>query len=191
MQAGRGKIIVCILLILLAAFSCQKADFNGKNDPLNVTSETNKLYYFFLLTDPQDVPDKTFPLDSGLPAKWSGNWVQADSGRNCHSGSCLTSSNREHESYSYFETVRDVDGGVVTFYRYVNSEKHYDLCQFSVDGYVAALDLWGESGTDMNGPVLHSFHVYPGNHSFRWSYYKDSSFSMGEDGCWIDHISFP
>ncbi|MBN2829198.1 MAG: choice-of-anchor D domain-containing protein, partial [Candidatus Cloacimonetes bacterium] len=38
---------------------------------------------------------------------------------------------------------------------------------------------------------LHTYPVTSGTHTFKWTYYKDSSVSSGSDCTWVDNITFP
>ena len=180
-----------IFTILSIGLNCQNARFNGKYDPLNMNSLTTKLYYLLLLTDPGTAQGATFDLNSGLPVGWTGDWIISTSSDHCFSDSCLKSSNYAHSSISYIETTQKVNRGSVTFYRYVNSELYNDVCQFFVDGHPPVLDVLGISGTGMSSPFMYKFDVYPGTHTFRWTYTKDNSLSVGSDSCWIDQVVFP
>ena len=75
--------------------------------------------------------------------------------------------------------------GWMSFYRKVSSENNYDYLIFLVDGM--SVDSW--SGEIPWAEV--SYYVDAGNHTFEWSYEKDSGTSSGSDCAWIDYIIFP
>ncbi|MBT3316709.1 T9SS type A sorting domain-containing protein [bacterium] len=75
--------------------------------------------------------------------------------------------------------------GMLSFQYKVDSESSYDFLAFYLDGSEVA--SWSGSV----GWSLFEFPVTAGNHTFTWSYYKDSSVSSGADCGWIDEIIFP
>ena len=73
----------------------------------------------------------------------------------------------------------------ISFYRKVSSESSYDYLRFYIDGNQQ--DQW-------SGEIAWSQVSYPvttGLHTFKWTYYKDSSVSSGSDCGWVDYIVFP
>ena len=75
--------------------------------------------------------------------------------------------------------------GDISFYRKVSSESSYDFLRFYIDG--VEQDSW--SGSVGWSQVVYTVSV--GNHTFKWAYEKDSSYSSGDDCAWIDYIIFP
>ena len=73
----------------------------------------------------------------------------------------------------------------ISFYYKVSSENNYDKLHFYIDNQERG--LW--SGTVAWTKA--SFPVSAGNHTYKWSYTKDSSVSSGSDCCWIDFVSLP
>ena len=73
----------------------------------------------------------------------------------------------------------------IRFCSKVSSEPDYDFLRFYIDN-VKKADWSGETGWTHN-----VFPVVAGTHTFRWSYEKDITLSVGEDAAWIDNIIFP
>jgi len=65
------------------------------------------------------------------------------------------------------------------------STETYDSLEFWID--TLKMDRW--SGERAWQRV--AFPVPGGKHRFSWRYIKDKSFARGEDGAWIDRITFP
>ncbi|OFY96253.1 MAG: hypothetical protein A2309_14890, partial [Bacteroidetes bacterium RIFOXYB2_FULL_35_7] len=73
----------------------------------------------------------------------------------------------------------------ISFFRKVSSEASYDFLRFYVDN--VKLDEWsGELDWEQV-----KFPIITGNHSLRWTYAKDYSYSEGSDCARIDLIMFP
>jgi len=73
----------------------------------------------------------------------------------------------------------------IRFCSRVSSEPDYDFLRFYIDN-VKKADWSGDTGW------IHSaFPVSAGLHTFRWSYEKDITLSVGEDAAWVDNIIFP
>lgn len=73
----------------------------------------------------------------------------------------------------------------ISFYYKVSSESGYDKMHFYIDNQ--------EKG-NWSGTVAWSRASYPvsqGNHTYKWTYQKDSSVTGGSDCCWIDYVSLP
>lgn len=73
----------------------------------------------------------------------------------------------------------------ISFYRKVSSENNYDWLNFYIDNELMA--RW--SGERDWERVV--YEVEPGERTFRWTYEKDGSITVGADVGWIDRISFP
>jgi Peptidase family C25./Propeptide_C25. len=73
----------------------------------------------------------------------------------------------------------------ISFYYKVSSETNYDKLHFYIDN--VEKETW--SGTASWSKV--SYPVSAGNHTYKWSYSKDSSVSNGSDCAWIDYVSLP
>lgn len=75
--------------------------------------------------------------------------------------------------------------GTVRFARSVSSEASWDFLRFYIDGVQVA--SW--SGQLPWQTV--SYPVTAGTHTFKWSYTKDVSLSVGSDAAWIDAVVLP
>ena len=100
---------------------------------------------------------------------------------------CAKSNNGgQHSSEGYMElSVNVLAPGDLTFWYKVSSESNYDKLHFYMDNQ--------EKGT-WSGTVAWSEFtqaVTAGQHTFKWSYTKDTSVSSGDDCAWIDNIKFP
>lgn len=73
--------------------------------------------------------------------------------------------------------------GTVEFAWAVDSEEVHDRLSFSIDGEVQSF-ISGQVAYGPAGP----FSFGPGDHTLRWTYAKDQSFSPGEDSGWVDNI---
>ncbi|MCB5284632.1 MAG: S8 family serine peptidase [Candidatus Cloacimonetes bacterium] len=75
--------------------------------------------------------------------------------------------------------------GNISFWYKVSSESNYDFLRFYIDevqqGSWSGSAGWSEA----------SYPVTSGNHTFAWTYSKDSSVANGSDCAWLDHIIFP
>jgi hypothetical protein len=70
----------------------------------------------------------------------------------------------------------------------VSSEANFDFMRFYVDGVMVG--EW--SGTiNANTWQLFSVPVAAGTRTFRWSYEKDASGTIGQDAAWIDAVVLP
>ena len=80
------------------------------------------------------------------------------------------------------EVTLDVNSTHISFYRKVSSEFDYDFLKFYIDekrkGKWSGEQEWS----------LEEYPISPGQHSFKWTYEKDSSVSDGSDCAWIDLI---
>lgn len=75
--------------------------------------------------------------------------------------------------------------GEVSFYYKVSSETGYDFLTFTVDGQVKG--SWsGDTGWQQFSTAIPA-----GDHTYAWSYAKDSSMDGGSDFAWVDYIVFP
>jgi len=74
---------------------------------------------------------------------------------------------------------------VISFYRKVSTENNYDYLRFYIDG-----DMVQQWAGDMDWERI-EIPVTAGEHTFSWTYYKDSGTIGGEDCVWIDYIEFP
>jgi hypothetical protein len=76
----------------------------------------------------------------------------------------------------------DVNGEYISFFKKVSSESSFDYLRFYIDD--VEQNQWsGELDWSKE-----SFPVTPGPHTFKWSYTKDISVSIGSDCAWLDQI---
>ncbi|MDY0381894.1 MAG: S8 family serine peptidase [Candidatus Cloacimonadaceae bacterium] len=116
------------------------------------------------------------------------------------SASAWTVQNNQHYCGSYAAQAGDIGdygtsslsinldvstAGDLSFSYKVSSENGYDFLSFYIDDSLQA--QW--SG-DIDW-TIHNIAVASGEHTFRWTYSKDSSVDYGEDSAWLDHIVFP
>jgi len=76
--------------------------------------------------------------------------------------------------------------GDITFFSKVDSEGNYDYLRFYIDG--TQQDEWSGEGNDW---AENSYPVSVGTHTFKWTYEKDGSVSIGSNCGWVDFITFP
>jgi hypothetical protein len=82
-------------------------------------------------------------------------------------------------------TIDVTSPDTIAFYRKVSSEATYDFLEFYIDN--VKKDEWsGEEDWERA-----AFSVTQGEHTFRWVYTKDFSYSTGADCAWIDYIQIP
>ena len=79
-----------------------------------------------------------------------------------------------------------VYSGTISFYRKVSSQPNGDYLKFYIDDVLQ--DQW--SGTYSWSEKTYQV-TTSGNHTFKWSYEKNSYGSSGSDCVWIDYITFP
>jgi hypothetical protein len=73
----------------------------------------------------------------------------------------------------------------VTFWYRLSSEQDWDYLRYSEDG----IELGAWSG--ITGWNYAGFPISTGSHTIKWSYDKDSDFSVGTDQAWLDNIRLP
>lgn len=86
---------------------------------------------------------------------------------------------------SVMETSVDCAAGEMSFWFTLESERNFDFLTIQVDG----IEQGRWSGT--YGWTQAIVPVSAGHHTFRWTYFKDGSVSVGSDAAWIDDIVFP
>lgn len=79
-------------------------------------------------------------------------------------------------------TINAHNSNTISFARKVSSEIGYDSLRFYIDG----IEKFKLSGTQ--DWAVQTFNFTPGQHTFKWSYTKDSSVSAGSDCAWIDNV---
>lgn len=123
---------------------------------------------------------------SGLPWTFGGDadWIIGTSER--HSGTYSARAGFiTDEETTIIEVTLQTGQGEISFWRNVSSENGFDFLRFSIDS-----ELKGEWSGDSDWEQI-SFPIESGQHSFKWSYEKDSSVSSGEDTAWFDDVVFP
>ncbi len=99
---------------------------------------------------------------------------------------CAQSGSINHNQTSELQiTFNVINDDSISFFRKVSSEAGWDYLRFYING--VQQDKWsGEEGW-----AKVSYPVTAGEHTFKWAYTKDASFSNGSDCGWIDLIKFP
>jgi len=109
------------------------------------------------------------------------------SGVDTHSGTYSAKSGAiGHNGLTELKVTMSVGlDGNITFYRRVSSESGYDFLKF----YIDTNEMGSWSG---NQPWMQmTYPVSAGQHTFKWTYSKDSSTISGYDCAWIDDVVFP
>ncbi len=75
----------------------------------------------------------------------------------------------------------------ISFHIQVSSQFNHDFLSFYIDDELQG--EWSKLILFNNG--FQSFPVSAGQHTFKWTYAKDSSGHSGLDKCWLDHIILP
>ena len=127
------------------------------------------------------------PYNCGKPSGFQHGWhISSDPGAFEGSLQLRTPTIYDDEKAG-FECFGTYQAGVMTFRYKVSSEPNFDFLRFYVDGVERAKF----SGTAVPGWALFSVPVTAGPHSFRWTYEKDASGSVGADAAWIDAVTLP
>jgi hypothetical protein len=90
-----------------------------------------------------------------------------------------------NSDYSMTLTVNVATAGNMTFMYKVSSENNYDKLHFFMDNQEKGTWSGTVDWTQFTQPVT------VGQHTFKWSYTKDSSVNSGDDCGMVDEISFP
>ena len=100
---------------------------------------------------------------------------------------CAKSMNegQSNSDYNATLTVNVLAAGNLTFMYKVSSENNYDKLHFYMDNQEKGTWSGTVDWTQFTQPVT------VGQHTFKWSYTKDSSVNSGSDCAWIDDIMFP
>lgn len=112
-------------------------------------------------------------------------WTIVDGG--AKGAKCAKSSNAGvHNSEGFMMLTVDVaTAGNMTFMYKVSSEQNYDKLHFYMDNQQKGEWSGAGSWTEFTQPVT------AGQHTFKWSYTKDSSVSSNDDCAYVDEIRFP
>ncbi len=73
----------------------------------------------------------------------------------------------------------------ISFWRKISTEPFNDKLKFYIDGIM--IGQWAGSSDWKH----YTYPVLAGPHTFKWSYEKDASGSVGQDAAWVDFIEFP
>ncbi len=88
------------------------------------------------------------------------------------------------ESTSMTATLFNSTNITLNFEYKVSSEYNYDMFSFSIDGETQLKDISGETEW-----ISYSTSLSSGSHTIKWTYTKDSMFSVGDDNVIIRNIS--
>jgi hypothetical protein len=182
----------------IAASGSADADFNITVSPstpvgqsVDLALEVSAGNYGFTHTYYTSVGLVLEDFESGnftkFPWTFGGNapWTVANTGQ--YEGLYTSKSGTiTHSQTSEMSVMLQVTtAGNITFYRKTSSESGYDYLRFYIDG--VQMEQW--AGETAWGQV--SYAVTAGNHTFKWTYYKDGSVNSGSDCVWVDYIVFP
>lgn len=155
------------------------------------TSGLFEIEGMYLLTYEVLVEDFESGFGDGWTFSTTGAWTIVPGGRGTQ---CAKSANAgiHNSEYSMILTVDVQAAGNMSFMYKVSSEMSstgtmYDKLAFYMDN--VKMGEW--AGTSMTGFEQFTQPVTAGNHTFKWSYSKDSSVNSGEDCALIDDIVFP
>jgi hypothetical protein len=91
----------------------------------------------------------------------------------------------DNQTSSLYLEVNVLSAGELSFYKKVSSESSWDFLRFFVDN--TEMGSWsGEVSWSQE-----TYQIAAGNHTFKWEYTKDYSWSSGSDCGWVDYIIFP
>jgi hypothetical protein len=126
-----------------------------------------------------DAPSLTWQTGlAGDSAPWKGQAALANDGIDAARSGSIT--NGRHTSIQ--TTVPGA--GIVSFWWKVSSETNYDSLYFYIGGNERAR-VSGEVGWQEK-----TISVPEGSQTLRWVYEKDLSLSAGQDGAWLDQVTF-
>ena len=131
----------------------------------------------------EDFESGTF--GEGWTFSQNNSWTIVDGG--AKGTKCAKSMNEGLNSsdYSMTLTVNVLAAGELTFDYYVSSENNYDKLHFFMDNQEKGVWSGSVNWTQFTQAVT------VGQHTFKWSYTKDSSVSSGDDCAKVDNIKFP
>ena len=131
----------------------------------------------------EDFESGTF--GEGWTFSQNNSWTIVDGG--AKGTKCAKSMNEGLNSsdYSMTLTVNVLAAGELTFDYYVSSENNYDKLHFFMDNQEKGVWSGSINWTQFTQAVT------VGQHTFKWSYTKDSSVSSGDDCAKVDNIKFP
>jgi len=112
------------------------------------------------------------------------DWTVSNSNYNTGSYSAKSGAINDDQTTELVITREGV-ADQISFFVNVSSEGDYDYLKFYIDG-----SMEGDWSGDVSWLEV-SYPVTEGEHTYKWSYEKDSSVSNGSDCAWIDDITFP
>ena len=149
------------------------------------TSGELEINNIFILTYNVIIQD----FESGFGDGWTFNptnsWTIVDGGVKGVKCAKSTNAGMASSDYSMTLTADVLAAGDMTFMFKVSSESNYDKLHFYMDNMEKAVWSGDVQWTLFTQPVTE------GQHTFRWSYTKDSSVNTGEDCAMVDDIVFP
>jgi hypothetical protein len=112
---------------------------------------------------------------------WAIDSIHAYEGQYCMKSTCegVESGVSEIEVSVYVPLA-----GQMAFFSKISSESPWDVGRFYLDG-VKKMECAGEEDW-----AEHYFDITAGEHLFRWTYAKDASTNVGDDGFYVDAIRF-
>jgi len=137
--------------------------------------------------------DEVFPPHGAIPDGWTvpvdavAGWHVSNEAGSYEGVLTLRSDPIDDGQSAALEVTRELATGVITFRVRVSSEPGFDKLRFLLDG----VEKGAWSGTSVAGWQLVSIPVTAGSHTLRWSYEKDASAAIGQDGAWIDAVTLP
>jgi len=119
------------------------------------------------------------------PLSWSGSF--SISQLSAYSGAyALWSNHPGHNASTQVSLAVSTGAGPFCFWWRGQSESSYDWFTFVADATIS-LQVSG----DHLGWTRHCVTVAAGSHTFRWTYSKDGSASVGEDQYFVDDVALP
>jgi hypothetical protein len=164
-------------------FLVYKNNYASHSENIYVDDSNNEIDFSLAVLD-----DGTFENALlGLCWEFGGNADWYIDNTNANNGSfSIRSGNIGHNQISEIMVSLFVEtDSEISFACQVSSEPDYDYLKFFLDDML--VDQW----SGITGWQTVSYAVSPGNHSFRWQYYKDQAVSNGSDCTWLDDIVLP
>lgn len=158
-------------------FITWQGDASGASDPLVITITSDldiDAVFEVSLTDALDEDCLTFTL-SGTGQPWFGQGVVTSDGADAAETGNLSSGQS-----SIIEA--SVDGPAELTFQWKVSTSQFDSFRFFIDGSPRASSS-GES--DWKRETLF---IGSGTHTIKWTYSKNSTFSVGSNQAWLDHV---
>lgn len=123
----------------------------------------------------------SYPWQMGGTTAWTIVSGGVNGGTDCAKSGLIS----DDDSTQMQVTLDVTDPGNISFYYKVSSESGWDYLRFYID------DVQKEQWSGSVDWTEASYPVTAGQHTFKWSYEKDGSYSSGSDCGWVDFIVFP